>query len=102
LRYFERQFLLQSPLVLADHENSPPGMRSILALRDAVQQNALSCLLIEPGTDPVRVETLLGNRELPVLTFNAMGIDLEPDANAYVQMMRSLGNVMVDCLQGKP
>lgn len=97
VRYFAQQVGLPAPLTLADSENNPPGIRSVLALRSQLQQKQLACMLTEPGVNHNEVRSLLDGEPLEILIVDVLGQQLPADAT-YVELMQSVAAVVAECL----
>jgi zinc transport system substrate-binding protein len=98
-RYFERQFALRPPLVLAGSDNTAPGIRSILALREQLERQQLACMLLEPDVNHSEVRSMLGAAELRLVTADVLGQQLPADGT-YVQLLQQLAAAVADCLGG--
>jgi zinc transport system substrate-binding protein len=101
-RYIEQQFALQPPLTLADSENNPPGIRSVLALQQQLQQGNISCLLTEPGVNHEELRSMLAPAQPTVIDADVMGVNLTADAGSYVVLMHNLALRVADCLRSTP
>lgn len=101
-RYIEQQFGLQPPLMLADSENNPPGIRSILALQAQLRQGSIACLLTEPGVNHEELRSMLAPVQPTLIDADVMGVGLTADAGAYVVLMHNLALRVADCLRSTP
>lgn len=98
-RYFAAQFALTAPLAPTESANNQAGIRSIVALRDSIRQQNITCMLIEPTMNQAELQTLLGTSELDIVTADVMGLELEPNAGAYPLLMQNFAGALADCLQ---
>jgi zinc transport system substrate-binding protein len=97
-RYFAEQFALSEPLAPTENANNDAGIRSIVVLRDNIQQQKITCMLTEPNMNHAELQTLLGT-ELNIVTADIMGYGLEPTADAYPLLMQTFANTLAGCLQ---
>jgi len=101
-RYIEQQFGLPPPLTLADSENNPPGIRSVLALQQQLQQGSITCLLTEPGVNHDELRSMLAPAQPAIIDADVMGVSLTADAGSYVVLMHNLALRVADCLRSTP
>jgi zinc transport system substrate-binding protein len=99
-RYFAEQFGLTEPLAPTESANNQPGIRSIVALRAAIQQHNITCMLTEPDVNRAELQTLFDKADLDIVTADVMGHGLEATADAYVLLMQNFANTLAGCLQG--
>jgi len=97
-RYLERQFGLPAALQLKDSDNNMPGLRSIRAFTQAIQEKELDCILVESGTDANALRSLLGNPALRFEFADIMGYDLEPGPDSYVRMLQGAVTSLSSCI----
>lgn len=100
LGYFQQQFGLREPQALTDSENTAPGVRSVLALRERLAADATICLLIEPGVNEGQLRNLLAPLELRLVSVDLLGHASGPPEQAYIHMLRALGQRLSACLRG--
>jgi zinc transport system substrate-binding protein len=98
-RYFTKQFALSEPLAPTENANNDAGIRSIVALRDNIQQQKITCMLTEPNMNHAELQTLLGT-DLNIVTADIMGYGLEPTADAYPILMQTFAGALAGCLRG--
>ncbi len=101
-RYFAEQFALTEPLAPTENANNQAGIRSIVALRDNIQQQKITCMLTEPDMNHAELQTLLGSVDLKIVTADVMGFGLEATADAYPLLMQNFASTLAGCLQGSP
>jgi zinc transport system substrate-binding protein len=101
-RYFTRQFALTEPLAPTESPNNQPGIRSIVVLRDDIEQKKITCMLTEPTMNHAELQTLLGNANLRIVTADVMGLSLEPTAAAYPALIQNFSHSLADCLRDSP
>lgn len=99
-RYFAEQFALSEPLAPTENANNEAGIRSIVALREHIQQQKITCMLTEPNMNRAELQTLLGAPDLNIVTADIMGYELEATAGAYPLLMQNFAGSLAGCLQG--
>ncbi len=97
-QYFEKQNGLQHQLVFVNDEEMQPGVRHILAVREALQRSNPVCLLEDVTTNPATVNTVLGDYNITRMRADVLGETLQPGPGAYVQLMENLAAVFQRCL----
>ena len=97
-QYFEKQNGLQHQLVFVNDEEMQPGVRHILAVREALQKSNPVCLLEDVTTNPATVNTVLGDYNIIRMRADVLGETLQPGQGAYVQLMENLAAVFQRCL----
>lgn len=100
LRYLEREFALQPPVLLADSENNAPGLRTARQVREQLQQKQITCMLAEPGVNHDEVLTMLDLPALRLVDADVMGRGA--DLGDYASYMRALAATVSDCLGATP
>jgi zinc transport system substrate-binding protein len=101
-RYFAEQFSLTEPLAPTENANKQAGIRSIVALRDHIQQQKIPCMLTEPDMNHAELQTLLGTADLRIVTADVMGFGIEATADAYPLLMQKFASTLAGCLQDSP
>ncbi len=96
LRYFEREFGLPAPIMLADSENNAPGIRTAREVRAQLEAKGVRCMLIEPGVNRDEVATMLDLPALKLVDADVMGRGAE--AGDYAAYMRALAGTVAACL----
>src|SRR5690606_19625272 len=99
-QYFEREYGLQHALVFVLTEDMQPGMRHILALREALETSRPQCLLLDASTNAATVRTVLGDYALRQAQVDALGADIDPAAGGYSQLLRQIAQVFQRCIGG--
>ena len=101
-RYFAKQYGLTAPLAPTESANNQAGIRSIIALRDDIAQQKITCMLTEPDMNHAELDTLLGSANLHIVTADIMGFALTPAADAYPTLMQNFATTLAGCLQNNP
>jgi zinc transport system substrate-binding protein len=97
-QYFEKQNGLQHQLVFVTAEDMQPGIRHIMAVRNALQQIKPVCLLEDVTTNPATVTTVLGEFNINRERADLLGENLTLGPDAYTQLIRNLADVFQRCL----
>lgn len=100
-RYFARQFALRAPLTLADGDNNPPGIRSVLALQEALQAGSIHCVLTEPGVNHEELRAMLAPQQPLVLAADVLGTG-NGSASSYVDLLQAVAGQVAACLREAP
>lgn len=96
-QYFERQFGLQHDVVFVESEELQPGVRHMMAVRQAVASTPLSCLMEDVTTQAATVDTLLGDKQLRRIRVDTLGQNLTSGPMAYIHMMDNLADAFRQC-----
>ena len=96
-RYFEKQFGLQHDVVFVGSEEIQPGVRHMLALREAVATRNISCLMEDVTSQAATVETVLGKKEVVRVSADTTGQSLTSGPTAYIQLIENLANAFQQC-----
>jgi zinc transport system substrate-binding protein len=97
-QYFEKQNGLQHQLVFVMVEDMQPGVRHIMAVREALQQLRPVCLLEDVTTSAATVTTVLGDYPIYRERADLLGEALTPGPEAYTRLMTNLADVFQRCL----
>lgn len=100
LRYLEREFDLLPPVMLADSENNAPGLRTAVQVRAQLEQQEITCMLVEPGINHDEVLTMLDLPAVRLVNADVMGRGA--DAADYAGYMRTLAATLSECLGPAP
>ncbi|MES2605288.1 MAG: zinc ABC transporter substrate-binding protein [Pseudomonadota bacterium] len=96
-RYFAAQFALQEPIALTDSSNETPGVRSTMALREAIANDKVQCLLTEPTENQLELDSLLDGKTINIVAADVLGVSLPVSATAYGELLTQLGTAMTQC-----
>jgi zinc transport system substrate-binding protein len=96
-RYFERQFGLQHDVVFVGSEEIQPGVRHMLALREAVENRNINCLMEDVTSQSSTVDTVLGKKEVERVRADTTGQSLTSGPTAYIQLIENLANAFRQC-----
>ncbi|OZB20345.1 MAG: zinc transporter [Rhodobacterales bacterium 34-62-10] len=96
-QYFERRFGLQAAGAISFSDASTPSAGRIAELREAVATMGASCVFAEPQFSSGLVETVFGD-SATVGLLDPLGQDLEPGADLYPQVLRTMAGAFTTCL----
>ena len=96
-RYFERQFGLRHDVVFVGSEDIQPGIRHMLALRDAVNERSIGCLMEDVTSQTATVDTIIGNKKITRIKADTTGQSLTSGPTAYIQLIENLANAFRQC-----
>lgn len=96
-RYFEREFGLHHEVVFVGGEEIQPGVRHMLALRDAIANRNIKCLLEDVTSQAATVETVIGQAEVIRVRADTTGQSLTSGPTAYIQLIENLANAFQQC-----
>lgn len=96
-RYFERQFGLRHDVVFVGSEEIQPGVRHMLALREAVENRNINCLMEDVTSQASTVETVLGKKAVERVRADTTGQSLTSGPMAYIQLIENLANAFQQC-----
>jgi zinc transport system substrate-binding protein len=97
-RYFARQHGLQEPLALTDTGNNALGVRSALTVREQMASQKIHCLLTEPTENHVELASVLDDKNFRIVAADGLGMNLNPSADAYAQLLRQLSQALQTCM----
>ena len=98
--YFEHAFELNGKGAVAVDPARPPGAKRIGELRAALAEHDVRCVFTEPQFEPDLVRTVIEGTDVRTAALDPLGIDVEPGPEAWFEMMRGLGDSVVECLGG--
>ena len=98
--YFEHAFELNGKGAVAVDPARPPGARRIAELRGALAEHDVRCVFTEPQFEPNLVQTVIEGTGVRTAALDPLGVDVEPGADAWFEIMRGLGEAIAECLGG--
>ena len=96
--YFERDYGLAHLAVVTEQPESKPGARSLLELRKKIVDEAVTCLFIEPQSDPNIVRIITENNTLQVYTLDPMAASIMVSETGYEQFLEDTATRFAQCL----
>ena len=98
--YFEHAFGLSGKGAVAVDPARPPGARRLAELRRALAEHDVRCVFTEPQFEPDLVWTVIEGTEVRTGVLDPLGVDVKPGPDAWFEIMRDLGDSVVECLGG--
>tara|TARA_R110000868_G_scaffold151349_8_gene375644 strand:+ start:47180 stop:48046 length:867 start_codon:yes stop_codon:yes gene_type:complete len=96
--YYERQFGLQHVASFTQNEEVQPGIRKVLEIRQSMLANDVSCLLLEPGNNPLQIRQLTG-MDMKMVSIDVLGFAYPLSKSGYVDFMQGLTGSITSCLE---
>lgn len=97
-RYYEKQYGLRHTASYTENEELQPGIRKILEVREQLEANNVSCLLLEPANNPEEIAQLTG-RAMELVSIDILGFDYAVNQNGYSDFMLGVTESIQQCLQ---
>jgi len=101
-QYLESYFDFQHDLALVEDPEVPPGMRAMLATREALARLQPVCLFTDEETNESVVNTLLAGQEIQRSVLDPLGYTVAVDgvdSNGYVSLIENLLLTMSACFE---
>lgn len=96
-RYTEAEFALPAALSLRDSDNVEPGLRSVLAFREALRGAGLTCLVVEPGMHDGQIDTLLDDASLRTVEADVLGVNLPVQSGSFAALIDGVFTAIQSC-----
>ena len=97
-QYFERAYGLNGKGAVAVDPARAPSAKRLVELRAALAEHKILCVFTEPQFEPDLVHTVVEGSEVRTAVLDPVGADKAPGPDAWIEIMRGLGDAMVDCL----
>lgn len=99
-QYLEQRYSLHPVAVVNTHPERSPGAAHLRALRATLVDQKVRCLFSEPQFEPRLLVMLSEGLALRHAVLDPLGTAFRPGPEAYFQMMRSIADTLVQCMQG--
>ena len=99
-QYFERAYGLNGKGAVAVDPARAPSAKRLVELRAALAEHKVRCVFTEPQFEPDLVRTVIEGSDVRTAVLDPIGADTRPGADAWIEIMRGLGDAMVGCLGG--
>lgn len=96
--YFESRFDMPASGSITVSDASAPSPARIEEIQKKVRQLGIRCAFSEPQFDPNLVDTVFQGTDAQAGVMDPLGADLTPGVDLYPQLLRNLGNSLVECL----
>ena len=94
--YFERRFNVAASVVLVEDTEEQPGIREILARRQAIKDTRPVCLFTDRNASQATINTMLSDYQLRSVQLDLLG-ERVPQNQGYVILMGNLVNDFTSC-----
>ncbi len=99
-QYFEKHFGLGPVGAIADVSAHAPSAQRLKDIRGKITATKAVCVFREPQYDDKVVNTVIEDTGARAGVLDPLGADVTPGPGAYQQLLRNLGQGLVDCLKG--
>jgi len=99
--YFEARYGLKAAGAVTVSPDRPVGGRRVAELRRSVLRGGAQCLFAEPQFPPKLIRVLEEGSGIQTGVLDPLGADLQPGADLYPRLMRSLAQSLSRCLTKK-
>ena len=97
-RYFEHAFDLNAVGSVTVSPEVQPGTAQLAELRERVEAAGATCVFSEPQFEPRLVVMLTDGTSARTGVLDPLGVDLQPGADAYPQLLSDLADALIECL----
>lgn len=97
--YFEHEFGLHPLGALTVSPERPPGAGRVRDIKRAIIGRAAKCVFSEPQFQPGLARTLAADTGATAGVLDPLGATLAPGPDAWFDLMRGLGDGLVECLK---
>jgi zinc transport system substrate-binding protein len=96
-QYFESEFGLSHSLVFVGNEELQPGVRHTLAVRQAIANRPINCLMEDVTAQASTIRAMLGDHPVKRISADTTGQTLTSAPQAYIQMISNLADAFLQC-----
>lgn len=97
-RYFQHQFKLKKPAIIALNEGFIPGVKSIRKTRKHIRNSKSACIFSDPSVSASRVAILTEGYKIKKVEIDSLASGIKLDKNAYVNWMKTMQKKVTGCL----
>ena len=97
-QYFETSFEFPASGAISLGDATDPSPARISEIQERVQNENINCVLSEPQYNPGLVQTVLAGTGSKTGVIDPLGVNLEPGANLYVNLLRNMAKTLAGCL----
>lgn len=95
--YFERDMGLSPIGVVSIHPEVNPGARHLMALKKLIRSQQVSCILVEPESNPSIVDILIEDDSVIVQNLDPMAAGIEVSPSGYLQFLHQMVEIFKAC-----
>jgi zinc transport system substrate-binding protein len=96
-QYLEHDYKLKKPYVISFQEDLPPGIKTILSLRQQITEQDIRCLIASPFNNKRIIKTLIEDLTVKVIWLSASGAGIP--INNYAELMKYNASQLSLCFQ---
>ena len=97
-QYFERAYGLNGKGAVAVDPARAPSAKRLVELRGALAEHEIRCVFTEPQFEPDLVRTVIEGSHVRTAVLDPIGAGAKAGPDAWIEIMRGLGDAMVGCL----
>lgn len=96
-QYFETRFGLSSIGAVSLSDATDPSAAGVAALRAAVRQERIACVVVEPQFNPALVDAVAEGAGAATVVLDPLGVSLEPGPDLYPRLLRDIAEGFAGC-----
>lgn len=96
-QYFETAMGLQNAGALLHNPEIEPGIRGLMTLRQLVASSNPACIILEPDSSVALVDTVVQDLDIPRVTIDLLGYDIDNSEFAYAELIQSVATGFNEC-----
>ncbi|WP_411993223.1 zinc ABC transporter substrate-binding protein ZnuA [Agarivorans sp. DSG3-1] len=96
--YFERQFALNRLGEFTINPQRRPGAKSLLNIRQQLEQGKAKCIFAEPQFDGALLESISQHSGAKISMLDPLGISVNNNKDGYFELLQQLADAYSDCL----
>ncbi|MEM9779086.1 MAG: zinc ABC transporter substrate-binding protein [Pseudomonadota bacterium] len=97
-QYFETDFDFPASGAISLGDASDPSPARIAEIQGRIRDEGVDCVLAEPQFNPGIIAAVLDGTEANTSVIDPLGAALEPGADLYPQLIRSMAATLAECL----
>ncbi len=99
-QYFEHRFGVHAAGSITVRPETGPGAARVAAIQERIQNAGAVCVFTEPQFEPRLAHVIAEGSGARLGTLDPLGAALKPGPELYFDLIRALGDNLVDCLTG--
>ncbi|MFL2840722.1 MAG: metal ABC transporter solute-binding protein, Zn/Mn family [Pseudohongiellaceae bacterium] len=96
--YYEKQYGLTHVANYTEGEELQPGIRKVLEVRESLEVNDVSCLLLEPSNNPEEIAQLM-SKDMKLVSIDILGFNYATNSTGYRDFMTDITESIKKCLK---
>lgn len=96
--YFEHQFNLNNIGAISVHPHGNVSIKRLKQNMVKINNQKVKCIFFEPQFNKKFTNMVAKNSGAKVLAIDAIGFNLKPSKELYLELMRNIGNSFAECL----